>query len=360
MYNEAALICQALDRKKRRVDRPVGLEPSVVTPEEIEQLLATRYRFGPVQQIDELAGGDGHCYHLVTADRELVLKEMARNGMNRPEMEPVVVAQLAHDGIPTACFYKTVEGSYVWEWKGKAFHLQQFIPGQIYGRNMAPAWLLSDSAELLGRVHRSLSQLPPLDEGIGPAWYQGFHAEEAQRSYQRTESLAEEMGQPQMAVDARYRRAALPLLERLSFDFGRLTRRNTHGDYRVQQLICDQGHIRAVIDLTTACVHPAIWEVLRSYTFADPQCAEGEIHVEHLKEYIARYLVHGYLTAYDLRMMPAFYLYQLLRSNYIQQYLDADVSGQGPALGLATWSTKLCRWLEEHGETLSEELVLSF
>jgi hypothetical protein len=344
----------------------MGLDPTVVTPQEIEELLAAKYCIGSVQEIHPMAGGDNICYHIVTSEHDLVLKEMSVNGMNHPEMEPLVTAQLAYDAIPVPRFYPVMSAqagpdiSFIWEWNGKLFHLQQFVPGQIYFRNQAPAWLLWDSAELLGRIQSSLSRLPRLDDGMGPAWLKGYQSEWMRQSYQCTAELAESKGQFSLAADARDRLGLLPLLDRFNFDFDRLTCRNTHGDYRVQQLICGEKDIRAVIDLTSACVHPVIWEVIRSYTFADPQCVDGEIHVLHLKEYIARYLKHATLSQYDLRSMPYFHFYQLLRSNYIQQFFDADASSQSLALDLAIWSTKLCRWFAAHSDFLSAELSRSF
>lgn len=338
----------------------MGLNASVVTIPEIEQLLASKYKIGTIQQIYVLPGGDDHCYHIVTSEHELVLKEMRVNGMNHPDMEPVVAKTLALAAIPVPQFYPTRQGNYVWEWKEKLFHLQQFMPGQVYARHMAPTWLVGDSAELLGRIHCALSELPPLCDGMGIDWYRNYHSERTRHSYQQTEIIAEQMGQPSLAADARYRLTLLPLLEEFQFDFEQLTRRNTHGDYHAKQLICGETQIQAVIDLTTACVHPIIWELIRAYTFAAPECREGEIDIDNLKEFTQRYLRHGSLTQYDLRMMPYFYFYQLLRSNYIQQFFDADVSGKPLALELAIWSTKLCHWLEENGNFLSKELSKSF
>jgi hypothetical protein len=180
------------------------------------------------------------------------------------------------------------------------------------------------------------------------------------RAYQTTQIRAEQQGEMALARDARYRLALMPFLEKFEVDFDRLTRCNTHGDYHVRQLICGETEIKAVIDLTTACVHPVIWELIRSYSFTDPQCQAGAIEITHLKEYIAHYLRYGYLSAYDLRMMPYLYFYQLLRSNYLQQYFEADASGKSLALDLAVWSTQLCRWFEAHSDSLADELSKSF
>ncbi len=338
----------------------MGLKASVVTPEEIRTLLEQHYPIRAVERIEPLSGGDDHCYHILAPAGEWVLKEMRINAMNHPELEPVVAQQLARDDIPVPGYLPTLEGVYVWYLREKAFHLQQFIAGQRYERNQAPDWLLRDSAELLGRIHVSLSHLPRLSDGMGLGWHKSLNTEKLREGYRHTQQMAEKQGEAALAKDAEFRLMQMPFLERFELDFARLTCRNTHGDFHLRQLICGENDIRAVIDLTTACVHPVIWEVLRSYAFADPRCKEGEIDVEHLKAYIAHYLKFGYLRAYDLRKLPHFYFYQLLRSNYIQQYLDADASGKALARDAAVWSTQLCRWLAVNADSLADELARSF
>lgn len=338
----------------------MGLHQTVVTLEDIRQLLAVHYGIDSIQRIDPLAGGDDFCYQIDTPQHQWVLKEMRMNGMNHPEQEPQVAEQLARTGIPVPRYRQTTDGGYVWYRDEKAFHLQQFIPGQRYERNQAPGWLLGEMAEVLGQIHQSLGQLPRLCEGMGTAWYRMGDAGRLRGAYQHTQAIAEQQGETALAENAQYRFTLVPFVARFKLDFELLTCGNTHGDYHIRQLICGDTSIKAVIDLTTACVHPVIWEVIRSYAFADPQCQDGAIDVEHLKTYIAHYLRYGHLNAYDLRMMPFFYYYQLLRSNYIQQYFDADISGKALARDAAIWSTQLCRWFEAHGEALSEELVRSF
>ena len=48
-----------------------------------------------------------------------------------------------------------------------------------------------------------------------------------------------------------------------------LTYTNCHGDYHVMQLVCGERSIRAVIDFSGACEQPAMWEVIRFYSYGD-------------------------------------------------------------------------------------------
>jgi len=88
----------------------MGLQPSVISEDEIRQILQERYSIGTIDYISRLAGGDNTCYFVQTPEDELVLKEIALNGMNHPEEEPVVAGQLARDGIPVPRYFPTVDG----------------------------------------------------------------------------------------------------------------------------------------------------------------------------------------------------------------------------------------------------------
>lgn len=49
-----------------------------------------------------------------------------------------------------------------------------------------------------------------------------------------------------------------------------------------------------MIDWTTACVHPVIWEIMRSFVYGAPCCADGKIDPQLLERYIAAYCRYPY------------------------------------------------------------------
>ena len=140
----------------------------------------------------------------------------------------------------------------------------------------------------------------------------------------------------------------------------KFTYKNTHGDYFISQILCGEKAINAIIDFTSACVHPACWELIRSYSYADPKCIDGDIDYDNLKKYIRNYLKHNKLNNYDIKMMPYLYYYQLAVSDYFSQYYESDNSNKRVLCHYAHFSTLLCRWFERNIEELSNKLVEDF
>ena len=130
--------------------------------------------------------------------------------------------------------------------------------------------------------------------------------------------------------------------------------------YNINQIICGEHSINAVIDFTSPCVHPICWEVIRSYSIADRECADGNINIENLKRYVSKFLEYGKLNNYDLKVMPYLYFYQLLFPNYYNQYYLSNQSNKQLFLDNAHFCTKLCKWFEFNINNLSDELARGF
>lgn len=128
--------------------------------------------------------------------------------------------------------------------------------------------------------------------------------ENVQASYEQTLEFAVRKGDFSIRNELVYRIELLNVLSEISFDLNKFTRRNSHGDYLVSNIICGKNKINAVIDWTNACVHPVCWEVIRSYTYSEPTCKKGKIDIERLKKYVGEYLKVYKLSEYDLVMMP--------------------------------------------------------
>lgn len=111
------------------------------------------------------------------------------------------------------------------------------------------------------------------------------------KSYDKSLKIALEKGKDEIIVEGlQYRIGLLERLPKYQFDLERLTCQAAHGDYFISQWICGEGKIEAaVIDWTTACVHPVIWEILHSYVYAAPECKEGQIDMTNLVGYVKEY-----------------------------------------------------------------------
>ena len=108
-------------------------------------------------------------------------------------------------------------------------------------------------------------------------------------SYQKSLRIAESQNDAEIIADLRYRIDLMQRFPAYEFDLERLTCCATHGDYFISQIICGEEKINAVIDWTTACVHPVVWEIVRSYVYAAPSCKEGQIDMDKFLRYVAQY-----------------------------------------------------------------------
>ena len=306
-------------------------------------------------------GAGSDTYFITCRDGRYVVKFPCTSEMNHPDFEPELCEFLLAKGIPASEFLKNRNGQYLSaDENGRKFHVQKFVEGKVYGLNTAPGWLLRESAAMLGKIHSALLDYPPLPEGIGAGFFQFMTPQAALESYQNTLATAKECGHAEIQEDLLYRIALMERFPGYQFDMNRLTRRNTHGDFFISQLICGDEKINAVIDWTTACVHPVVWEIIRSYVYASPKCRDGEIDIPELMEYLSCYLEYAPLTAADLRAMPRLFYYQIAVCDYYQQYYQSKADNREIYLHQAVFSTKLLRWFEQNVELLTEELVSRF
>ncbi len=306
-------------------------------------------------------GAGSDTYFITCKDGRYVVKFPSASEINHPESEPALCEFLLSKGVCASEFLKNSNGQYISaDENGRKFHVQKFAEGKVYDLNTAPSWLLKESAALLGKIHRALAGYPPLPEGIGPNFFRFMTPETALNSYQNTLTIAKENGPTEIAEDLSYRIGLMQRFPRYYFDMDLLTRRNTHGDFFISQLICGNKAINAVIDWTTACVHPVVWEIIRSYVYASPKCREGRMDIPEFLDYLSAYLEYAPLTAYDIQTMPSLFYYQIAVCDYYGQYYQSKAENREIYLHQAVFSTKLMKWFEENLQILTEELAARF
>lgn len=69
-------------------------------------------------------------------------------------------------------------------------------------------------------------------------------------------------------------------------DMNKLTIMNTHGDYSLLQFIYKNGKINGILDFTSACRMPIVWEIIRSYSYIDSKAKDGKINIDNLVQYV--------------------------------------------------------------------------
>jgi len=314
-----------------------------------------------VLKISKLTIGAGsNTYFIITTSGKYILKNANINEANNPQNEPPLCEYLLTKGLPVSEFIRNTDNEYIFLHEKDKYHMQKFVDGINYEWNEAPNWLLCESAQMLGKIHTALSDYSPLPIGIGESFFKYMTPEAALQSYEKSYKYAKQINDDNSIEDIAFR---IELIKRFSvpaIKIDMLTCKNTHGDYFISQLICGDSKINAVIDWTTACVHPTIWEIMRSYIYAAPECRKGEINTETFIDYVDEYLKFASLTEYDIKMLPYVFYYQISVCDYYNQYYQSTADNRNIYLQQAALSTKLMKWLDKNADDFSKLLLKSF
>ncbi len=135
-------------------------------------------------------------------------------------------------------------------------------------------------------------------------------------------------------------------------DTERLTYANSHGDYHIGQII-EKNHDITVVDWNSVCKLPIYLEIITSYVFASPSCADGVIDADGLISYIGHFTKHLPLGEYDIKAMPFVLYFWHCMCNYRPDELADMPESYRP---IAELINKVLKWLYEHAEELSEGL----
>ena len=312
--------------------------------EKIKQILLEEYGL-TVRKINPMTIGVGGDTFLVEASQgKFVYKIADKNEMNHLEAEPELCNYLYEKGIEVSVFIKNRSGSFITPYGDtRVSHLQKFVEGKVFAMNEAADWFMEQSPLLLGKIHNALRGYKELPMGIGEDFFRYMTPENAKNSYQNSYEMAKQAGEVGILGDLEFRMKFLQKISDWKFDLQKLTYCNTHGDYTVNQMICGEDEINAVIDWTCACRHPVIWEITRSFFYAEPSCVNGGFHEGKFKDYVERYCRVATLTQYDRDNLIELYIYQIAVCDYYSQYLNAEADKKGEYLLQAKFATDVLR-----------------
>ena len=239
--------------------------------------------------------------------------------------------------------------------------MQEYIEGQTKEKNTGDKKQLLDSAKYLGLIVNTLKDYPY--EDMFKCNMNKYASDEVlQRSIDQNLELIEkaksdELHGNKIVEDLTDKINMLKqLLKDGTFrDITNVTVKKTHGDYSVMQFIYDGDKIKAIIDFVDAAELPITWEIIRSYSYIDKECINGNFNIDNLVEYTKEYMKYSSLNKYDLEYMPYVYLVQLLNSTYgYKQYLN---DGNLELLKFGEERTNICRYLMENSKIISEKLL---
>ena len=326
----------------------------------INKIIRTHYNIEVTKKEKLTVGAGSNTYVINTNCGKFILKNANVNEANNPQNEPAICDFLNNKGIPVSEFIKDVDGEYVFTHDEKVYHMQKFVEGRNYEWNTAPDWLLHESARVLGSIHAALTEYPELPIGIGENFFKYMTPENALKSYENSYQHAKQIKDDISAEDLAFRIELMKNFSIPKIQPGKLTCKNTHGDYFISQLICGENKINAVIDWTTACIHHVVWEIIRSYIYAAPECKTGEINARRFIRYMNEYLKNESLTEYDIKMMPFVFFYQISVCDYYNQYYQSTADNRDIYLQQAILSTKLMKWFDKNADEFSRSLSEAF
>lgn len=308
-------------------------------------------------------GAGSLTYFISCGMEKYVVKYPSENEMNHAESEPQICDFLADQGVPVCEFVPNKSGKIIsTDENGRIFHVQRFIDGEVYGYNSAPQGIVRESAVMLAKIHVCLrgadKRLFPV--GIGGDFFRYRTPQAALEGYKNTLKQAEMLGDMHIINDIKNNMDILSRFPDYCFDISHFTVGNTHGDYMITQLICKDGGINGVIDWTTACRHPLVWEIVRSYVYASPLCADGEIDIDDFTKYLSAYLEYGQLNSYDIENMGRLFFYFTAVCNFYGQYFDSLTRNRTVYLQQAQLSAKLLRWFDLHIDEFTEVIKNRF
>lgn len=327
---------------------------------EFQQLKFCIYRlYGfEIESAELSSNGAGSLTYFANANNQkYVIKYASDNEMNHPEAEPKLCEYLRKHGIPASEFIPNLQGGFISiDENGHRFHIQKFIDGETYSYNEAPDFLFEKGSELLAKIHRVLKDYTDLPEGIGADFFKYRKPLNIITSFNNSLQTAIKNSDKENAEEIRDILKILEKFPEYTFELSQFTFGNTHGDYMISQFICKNNSITGIIDWTTACKHPLIWEVVRSYIFMAPECKNGDFDFEKFERYLKTYLQKGKLNAYDIENAGKLFFYFLAVCDFYGQYYQSLARNRYIYLEQAKLCQKMLKWFNEHIDELNVRL----
>lgn len=332
------------------------IEETVFT--EITLIDVVKEKYGiDVTKIQKLDRGSANLYSL--NDDKYILKEFqSKYTQEEINKEIEIINHLRKDDLAVPEYIITKDKEYSFIYQEKIITMQKFIDGYTMESNTASYEQMIESATVLGKIIKSLETLK-IDLPINDvsSWYSLETINESIEKHQGLLSKITEKEYSQIFNDLNEKISMLEYAKN-NIDFNEmknLTVMNTHGDYSVLQFIYKDDKIKAVIDFVSACKMPIVWEVIRSYSYIDPEAKIGKIDVNNLVSYVKEFTKYVTLNKYDIKYMPYLYLIQLLSSTFGYKQYIADNS-KTSLLDFALFRTRLCKYLFDNAELIGNRL----
>ena len=267
--------------------------------------------------------------------------------------EGIITEYLHNHGLKVAGLLKNNEGNYVVKTSEFQFTVQHFIEGETLSVNTAPDWFMKKSADFLSQTALLLKDYEGLPTRFGKDFFSAKTVRRKIRQYKKELARAKRADNTDMISRWKNQLRHLKRISKIHIDTKKLTYTNSHGDYHIGQVIVKK-HNFTVIDWSSACRLPICLDIITSYVFASPTCAEGRIDAEGLKKYIRQFTERFPLKEYDIKTMPYVLYFWHCMCNYRPDEL-ANIPESYQQI--AKLINNVLNWLYNHAEELSEQLT---
>lgn len=332
---------------------------SMFTENEMKEIIKEKYGI-EVIDLEKIDRGSASITKIITKNINYIFKEIQDKYNNEFIIKEIdVINFLSKRNMKVPKYIQCLNGDYYFEHNGRVVIMQEFIDGYTIDNNNGTYEQIIESAKYLGLIVKELEDYKQLWSWDTSKWFENEYLTNAISKHEELLSYFDENKHQDWVkkdIEDKIEMAKALIGNINQFkDIDKITYKNSHGDYSVQQFIYKNGKISAIIDFISAACLPICWEVIRSYSYIDVECKEGSMNIETLVEYVKEFMKYVPLNEYDLKYMPYIYLVQILDSTYgYKQYLKKD---NDKILEFAKQRTNFARWLYKYAEDLSLKLT---
>ena len=329
------------------------LENSVLNEKIIKKLVLENYDI-EVVEVNRINRGSANIFNL---DNKYILKEFSSDReISSIEKEYDVIKHLDKKGLRVPTYVETKDKKCYIVYEERIIILQVYLEGYAMENNTGDYDKTIESATILGKLSLALE-----DYKLDSTYNDFASREELEKGIEKLSDLISKIKEDNPYKDKiisdlnRRIEVSKELLDFNFEDLKKVTLKLCHGDYSVQQLIYNDNKETAVIDFETVRNMPIVWEIIRSYSYVDKECKDGEFNLNTFIEYVKEVMKYIELTEYDLKYMPYIYIFQLVSSTFGYKQYNNDYSKTG-LLDFALFRTNLCNYLYDNLEVISKEL----